>query len=276
VNGTIAQIVAIACHGNAALRGMARPRFFPGNSTCQFCERVAFVEMRRGLLGRVEEHAVAPTPDDWFGVLSDAGVLGLRLAYESSVDRPLGDRTSAVFIGGGGQWSLATVSPGSRSDVWMARWEVGNQQAPANRIWRVTYGKVGGAASRMTSASIDLGPPAARLRRTLSEIALFARTHDCAGFADAFEGALGILDAGSGSGPGLYHDDLAPPGILPIAASTMLAACQKAWVFGGMGSWNDLGFEGEDQAEYERVSEGLFQAVNAAIVAAANTSLAVA
>ncbi len=49
---------------------------------------------------------------------------------------------------------------------------------------------------------------------------------------------------------------------------------QKAWVFGGMGSWNDLWFEGEAQGEYDRVSDRLFQTVNEAIRAAANTSLA--
>jgi hypothetical protein len=41
-----------------------------------------------------------------------------------------------------------------------------------------------------------------------------------------------------------------------------------------MGSWNDMGFEGKEQEVYERVSEALFRAVNAAMVAAANASLA--
>lgn len=46
-----------------------------------------------------------------------------------------------------------------------------------------------------------------------------------------------------------------------------------AWVFGGMGSWNDTGFDGEDQNEHERVLEALFRPLNAAIVAGANASL---
>jgi hypothetical protein len=52
----------------------------------------------------------------------------------------------------------------------------------------------------------------------------------------------------------------------------LLEACQTAWVFGGMGSWNDLWFEGEDQGIYERVSERLFEAVNAGIEQAATSS----
>ena len=39
-----------------------------------------------------------------------------------------------------------------------------------------------------------------------------------------------------------------------------------------MGSWNDLWFGAEDQSIYERLSEELYQLLNAAIVTAANTS----
>jgi hypothetical protein len=39
-----------------------------------------------------------------------------------------------------------------------------------------------------------------------------------------------------------------------------------------MGSWNDLGLEGETQGRYEQVSDRLFKALNATIVAAANDS----
>jgi len=69
-----------------------------------------------------------------------------------------------------------------------------------------------------------------------------------------------------------YHQDLAPTGFLSEEAAVLLDACQTAWVFGGMGSWNDLWFEGEDQGIYERVSERLFEAVNAGIEQAATSS----
>ncbi len=272
MNGPIAQIAAIVCHGNAALRGLERPRFFPDNSTCQFCDRVEFVELRHGLRGKAKEHAVAAAPDDWFEVLRSEGAQGLRLDHESSGDPRLDDRMSAGFIGGGERWSIATLSRAPNSALWMARWTVWNQQAPANRIWRVTYGKVGEADGRWAPAAADLMKHVDRLRRALAEIAPFARKHECGGFIECFEGALSILDTGAGSD--VYHKDLAPQGILPPAASALLAACQKAWVFGGMGSWNDMGFQGEVQTEYERISEALFQAVNAAIAAAANASLA--
>jgi hypothetical protein len=52
----------------------------------------------------------------------------------------------------------------------------------------------------------------------------------------------------------------------------MLDAVQSASVFGEMGSWNDLGFDGDAQAKYEEVSARLYAALNDAICAAANES----
>ena len=37
------------------------------------------------------------------------------------------------------------------------------------------------------------------------------------------------------------------------------------------GSWNDLGFDGSKQKEYESVSESLFSVINEAILTAANS-----
>ena len=55
-------------------------------------------------------------------------------------------------------------------------------------------------------------------------------------------------------------------------AECLLDACQSAWVFGGMGSWNDLAFDGEAQAEYERTSQTLVLTLTDVIQAAANAS----
>jgi len=270
MNGPIAQIVALACHGNASLRGVAKgTQFFPDNSTCQFCDRVDFVELRRGLLGRrLKENCVADTPDDWFRLLREQGSTGLWLDYSASGDR-LDDRLSAGFVGGGGHWSINVFS--DTASRWLARWEVWNQDAPERRIWRVTYGRVEQGRRVQSHDSLDLGLASERLEEALGQIAPFARRRNCDGFAECFDSAHGILTASAECE--VYHRDLAPEGVLTPAADRILAACQKAWVFGGMGSWNDMMFDGEEQDEYERVSDLLFKATTSAIVAAANSSL---
>ena len=271
MNGPIAQIIALACHGNASLRGVAkRTEFFPDNSTCRFCNRVDFVRLRRGLLGRrVKEICVADTPDEWFRLLREQRVTGLWLDYSASGDR-IDDRMSAGFVGGGGRWSINVES--DSASRWLARWDVWNQDAPERRIWRVTYGRVEEGRRAQSHDSPDLGLARDRFDEALGQIAAFARRHHCDGFAGCFESAHGILSASAECD--VYHRDLAPEGFLAPAAERILAACQKAWVFGGMGSWNDLSFDGEAQDEYERVSDLLFKAVTSAIVAAANSSLA--
>ena len=111
----------------------------------------------------------------------------------------------------------------------------------------------------------------ARLTEALRDIHSFARKHDDGGFTKTFATALDTLESG-GRELRAYHKDLAPDGCLSHGAQTLLHACQEAWVFGGMGSWNDIGFSGEDEKEYHRVSEQLFQTVNEAICTAANES----
>jgi len=45
-----------------------------------------------------------------------------------------------------------------------------------------------------------------------------------------------------------------------------------AWVFGGMGSWNDIGFQDEkDRQLYEDLSDKLYDLVIAALVAGINS-----
>jgi hypothetical protein len=108
------------------------------------------------------------------------------------------------------------------------------------------------------------------LHESLYDIHAFASRNNCGGFTECFARALSALDgdfAASG-----YHKDLAPAGVLSSQALQILHACQHGWVFGGMGSWNDMGFDGDEGKAYDRVSERLFKAINAAIAAAANSS----
>jgi hypothetical protein len=63
------------------------------------------------------------------------------------------------------------------------------------------------------------------------------------------------------------------PAAYPAAARMLSATASAAWVFGGMGSWNDLSFQGPLREQYERVSEDLYLAALDALVAATNADL---
>jgi hypothetical protein len=248
---------------------MASPsKFFPDNSTCTFCDRVSFVEVKKSWLSKPRETLVADTPDEWFEYLARKQTLGVRLVHQRQNDPRISDRMSAGFVGGGGFWALGVRYPAS-TDYWRARWEVWNQNAPEQRIWRVTYGLV--AKQPATSiADQNRSEALVAFKAALARIHAFSLAHDCGGFTGCFARAMqSLTEMRAVHG---YHKDLYVPGILSKSSQAMLDAAQSAWVFGGMGSWTDMGFDGDDGKEYEEASEQLFTALNDAVCAAANES----
>lgn len=269
MNGSIAQIVALTGYGNAFLSGQDVGTFFPKNSTCTFCDRVSFVMVEK-TSPRKGKEAESKTANEWFSFLKSSAVRGIRLSRIPKNDPPVSDHMMAGFIGGGGTWAMEVLFPKNHSEYWIARWKVWNRNAPENRIWRVAYGRIASGVTPILK-SADLTDVAIQLSKSLREIHVFSKKHKCDGFTKTFEAALDTLNS-SGKNLHGYHKDLAPDGFLSTAATVILDASQSAWVFGGMGSWNDVWFDEDDQKEYERVSEQLFQTITEAIVAGTNST----
>ena len=269
MNGPMAQIVALTCHGNAFLRGQDVGTFYPDNPTFAFCDRVSFATVNKMFFGGIREHVVAKNPNAWFSQLAAAGAKELRLSLAA---RSGPDTTSRMSDGfdSGGTWTIEVRLPGSRSEYWAARWHVWKKDAPDQRIWRVLYGRTS-SGNTLVMRTPPLDSARSRLTKSTQDMLAFASNHQCGDFAQVFRDALDMLDA-NGKKVAVYHTDLAPQGLLSAEAGTMLAACQKAWVFGGMGSWNDLVFEGEAQQTYLHLSGQHFRIVNEAISAATNSA----
>ena len=246
--------------------------FFPENSTFSFCETVSFVEFKKVFFVDVREKQIARTPAEWFELLRAQGARGLRLVYGEQNVPGISDRMSSGFVGGGGVWQIEAVLRSGKSAYWRSRWEVGDRNAADRRIWRVAYGKVSeGQSTEGAIESID--ELSDKLRAALRDVREFSCANNCGGFTEWFGRALSAFDASSSSLVG-FHKDLAPEGILSPSAFRLLDGCQCAWVFGGMGSWNDIYFEGDLGRQYERVSENLFSSLTKAIAAAASNSYA--
>jgi hypothetical protein len=271
MDGPIAQIVALTCHGNAYLRGAEVTEFSLQNSTAIFSDRIEFVAFQKGFFGKVHKKTLADSPQAWFDLIKRIGATRIYLQVAQNNEHGP-DRMTAAFIGGGAKWSMEAQFAHNRSETWTGHWQVSNRDAPDRRIWSVTYARVSEDSATEPNL-INLADAATNLTVALREIQLFSATHDRGGFTRLFLDAQENLNPHGQHVRG-YHQDLAPPGALSDHALTMLDACQKAWVFGGMGSWNDMGFDGEDQSEYERVSDQLYKALIRAIVTAANQSAA--
>jgi len=269
MNGPIAQLAALTCHANAYLAGREIPGFFPSNSTCQFCDRIEFVELEPNPSGEPRATPVAATPDEWIHELPVRQVDGIRLIFGPRNDPNISDRLSAGFVGGGRVWTMEVVRDDGQSEFWSAEWRVWDQEAPEQRIWRVVYQleatKASGAYRGRNLAIVRQA-----FRESLLEVKAFSERHTQGAFTEYFSEALLALDdymADVG-----YHKDIALPGQLSEDAESLLKGSMRAWVFGGMGTWNDMGFEGALQTEYENVSDSLFDVVHEAIEAAVTST----
>jgi hypothetical protein len=270
MNGVIAQIVALTCHGNAFLHGRPVGRFFPDNSTCLFCDEIVFSEVNPAMPGKQQEEIVATSPDRWFELLQKQGTTGVQIFYEPNKEKSFSERISLASFKSGGTWAIEAVDFRGRSRYWVSRQEVLKKKSLDDNIWKLIYSMLPGKTPGETHvASLDV--VSQHLRESLISIKAFAQAHDCGGFIDLFSKALDTLNTDDTSWVG-YHRDLAPPGILRKEAIRILDACQIAWVFNHMGPWNSLRFEGEDENEYRQVSEALFGAIIEGILAAANES----
>jgi hypothetical protein len=271
MQGTIAQIVALTTHGNSILQGAPDSRgleFQTSNSTFTFCESVQFSDLTNGLLIK-KESVYAADPHNWFERLKKEGVYALRMRYGPSEGNKIADRMLVGFVGGGGKWLIETCGP-EHSDFWESRWLVGKKDSVDKKIWRVRYIRISTGKPSYRDGSENLDSLKDEMRENLREIAQFSRSQNLDWFTKAFESGISRLDSRTPF-EGLYHTDIAPVDFLPLSAEQLLGSAEAAWVFGGMGSWNDQGFEGPTQKRYEHVSENLYKLLNRVIVAATNS-----
>lgn len=270
MQGSIAQTLSLVMTGNAWLQGHAVGRYWPEASVFQFCRTVEFVAPSEGAPGSAHT-VVAADPLQWFAYL-EGKAHGLRI-HPVVQDQPLAnDRVTVGLVGGGRRWIIEAVGAGS-SSLWDSGWNVGDRTAADRRIWDVAYVRSaenwtgGGAPMPSLAEATD------ELEAALVAISAFAaRLPDYVdGFRNMFAAGLAALRS-TDPVNGAYHRDLAPAGFVDAAALRTIDAVQLAWVFGGMGSWNDGAYGGDDEAEGDAVSDRLFAAMQLACAAVANST----
>lgn len=104
------------------------------------------------------------------------------------------------------------------------------------------------------------------LRQRLAEARAFAVAQDQPHWDKFLGRASSILEASE------HRSELLPLCGYTATAHRLVSAASAAWVFGGMGSWNDMGFS--DRAvmrEYMEITDALFQAVMDAYLVAVNS-----
>lgn len=269
MDGQLAQLIALVGHGSSFLSGSVNNNALDlqrSNSSFQFVGALKFARYQDKQASQGTE--IANDARTWFETLRSEGAT--RLWYVAFVWKrdDLPERIAVSFAGGVPRAIQADYPDGY--ELWYPRWTVANKDEPDRRIWSVEY-----RASR-SDHSLAMTPDSeairALLRQKLELAADFSQRAipSAVQWTRCFELALQLL---SGENPQpSYHSDMLPQDGYRQPARQLLAAAAQANVFGGMGSWNDLGFDNTSmQAEYEKVTQELYEAVKISFVAAVNS-----
>lgn len=263
-------MVLLALSAQAGLAGDASvmARFWPNHPAVQYTQHVNFAEP----LDDERELVLAEDPPAWLDLLRMNDVTLVRIDHGAQTDAHM-DRMTSGFVGGGRRWAVHT-SNGTQHDRWLPRLALDHAERERMirtrsmhaKIWRSSYLRQDEPA--LPPFDADLDGAAQALQSALEDIAAFATAAGADGWTEsAFTPALELLDGKRGVDPDRSRLDFKPFVRTPLTGRVLNAA-MAAWVFGGMGSWNDQALEPKE--EYERVSGALYAAVHRAIAAAVN------
>jgi len=260
MNYELAQLVSIACHGNAYLAakaGAQPPEILREVPVFEDITHLKFIE-RKGTGDKAGEKLISDDTAGWYRYLKEHKCRRIRIVPISWKDeRPDLPVRVAVAFAGSGSWAI--LSEGTK----------------ANIVWRQVFSESGRGEAltiigtpiegQLPESSSDLGAAEENLRKALTEILEFTQKERLGKNWEAiFTNALYILDSEGESH--VHINALLPEGAYSHRARRLMAAASEAWVFGGMGSWNDIG----GVAGYEKVSDGLYTAMIDAIITATN------
>jgi hypothetical protein len=263
MNGKLAQIITLVAHGNSYLNGATVD--FSANSTFQYVSAVKFARYKSNQDKQGVE--IASSVPDWFSFLQSIKVTRLWNIAFGWERQDLPEHITISFSGGVPEAIQADL-PNS-FELWYPLWKTGGQDK--KKPWLVEYRSL-----RFPQSSVLPVPKMSmaknRLRKAVSQAEKFAKRSDvnASNWAAWFTKSLEMLDSSAPTAP--FYPDMLPASGFNLEARQVLASAVQSYVFGGMGSWNDMGFQKpEITKEYERVTKELYEAVKFAIVMASNS-----
>jgi hypothetical protein len=265
MNGELAQIVSLVAHGNLFLHGGEIAKIdLSTNSTFQYVSSVIFARYKSNRDTQGLE--IANTVSDWFAFLHSTKVTRLWNIAFGWERRDIPEHAAAAFSGGVPKAIQADLPNGF--ELWYPQWKTGGQ---SQKPWVVEYRSLMFPNSHALPIQ-KLSTVKNQLRQAISQAEKFSKRSDvnASNWANWFTDSLEILDSPNPQAP--FNSDMLPDSGFSLDARQILASAVQTYVFGGMGSWNDMGFEKpEIHKEYERITKELYEAVKFAIVMASNS-----
>ena len=257
------QLVALVTYGNLFLQDRGND-FDIDKLVTHNCYRLDFVDMPiDGIAGSTK--VLASDANKWFAYLKDNGAKQLKLFYRTSSQIDLPDHITSAFVGGGSQW-LIEVQFETTSDLYLSEWYPTEEMGLDTR--KTHYVRFGRDMIHIDDVSLPVSKSRGKLSKVLQEHAKFVGKFDYAKhWVDNFNSAQSTLQEYEPQ----VTDEFIPAGVYSKEARQLIEGAFASWVFGGMGSWNDMSFSGADQGKYELLSEKLYSTLCNAIVSGVNS-----
>jgi hypothetical protein len=264
VIASLAQLISLVAYGNAFVHGLiAAPELTGSNWSFRY---VRFLRFDRHSHRRIPWTNQLPTTiarntSEWFERLRNDGVTKLGLNIAADTDYKMAGFAGAVPA------TILTNRP-DRREHWVGSWTVISPKPSDDLVWDVVYESVPLTALSLELPTVpDMVPS---LRSALEDARDIAVGDHLDQFKRNFVEAIQFLDGQLPATSGPW--DLLPDVGFSVQARKLLAASTRAWVFGGMGWWNDIVFDSSDQqARFDVVTRRLWQTVLQGLGSAANS-----
>jgi hypothetical protein len=264
MNGELAQIVALITHGNEYLSSPRKDtlELFPSHSTFQYVSEVSFQKKKSLDEAPGKPEILANDTRSWFSHLVIDGIRYLKLDLVNLQHLPPPYATSLFTAGGA--WVVQT----DQGRCWQANWSFIDQGSRQARLWKVEYWERDNTP--VVRNFPDIETAYRNLENALSEAENFSEKRNF-GWEKWFGKAIELLRNPVPVRP--FYTDLLPPTFENIKVCQLLAGALQAWVFGGLGSWNDMYItDNSVEQEYQQISRNLYEAVIQSVGAVTNST----
>jgi hypothetical protein len=269
----LAEAISLVSYGNAYLSGLLAdaPDFLAENSSFQYMAAVEFRRLVRtaapwysrirGKYENVTASDLVQSPPEWLRDLKARNCKKLYLQRGRQKHGPLEAHVAVAFAGFSDWWIY--VEGERDQEQWGGR--LGKAEHPnGRRIWINRY--FGGEAKRI-QVTYNLNASSTHLQSALEDTLEVAEKIKY--FDDWFRYALSQL--GSIKPTPKFHPDMLPTVGYSLLARQVAFAASSAWVFGGMGSWNDVIVDPAFKERYDTVTRQLYDSVLQALIDSVNS-----
>jgi hypothetical protein len=255
----ITRLVSLVTYANVSLQNIELDFDFE-HSIIEYCYGSKFIlQPPDGIAGASQ--VIASNANDWFTYLKKNEAKRVRLHYKTSNQFGIPDHITVAFIGGGSYWYIEVVY-GEKSDLYS-----GGQRGESEP-WKTYFILLKRDLENIEDSSTSVREARVRLSDVLENLIAFSsRFEYTIHWAENFKRSKQTLT----DYQPIESDDFIPHGVYSLEARQLMETALQSWVFGGMGSWNDLAFSDDDQKQYAELSKELYEAICNAIVSIANS-----